>query len=109
MAGVTYVKFMTREELIDMLKEIRTFSMLTKDGRRLVLDEKIDEQKPTYTDYDGTRICWHATAFKLNAFDYLDCIMAGEGYVRYSTWQYGKKETHQGIILRNRYGFSRED
>lgn len=103
-----YVKFMTREELISMLTEIHRFSIITKEGKTLTVDKRVD--KPVYEKMpSGVTICWHATAFKLSAFDYEDVLITGEGYVRYSTFQYGKKENAQGTILRERYGFTRED
>lgn len=102
-----YVKFMKREDLVKMLTEIHRFSIITKEGKTITVDKRVE--KPVYEKMpSGVTICWHAAAFKLNAFDYNDVLTVGEGYVRYNTWEYGKKETPQGIILRKRYGFTRE-
>ena len=109
MGSVTYVKFMTREELINMLTEIHRFDMIPRDGRRLTIDKRASENRPTYENYKTVTICYRATAFKLNAFDYLDCLTSGEGYVRYNSYKYGKKDTRQGKILIERYGFKEED
>ena len=109
MGSVTYVKFMTREELINMLTEIHRFNMITRDGRKLTMDNRVSNSRPVYEDYKTGTICYRATAFKLNAFDYLDCLTSGEGYVRYSSFKYGKKDSAQGKILIERYGFKEED
>lgn len=109
MASITYVKLMKREELINMLEELHRFEMITRDGRHLICDKRINEQKPKYEDFYGTIICNRAPAFKLSAFDICDCLVVGEGYVRYSSFKYGKGDTTQGNILIHRYGFERED
>lgn len=109
MGSVTYVKFMTREELISMLTDIHRFSMITCDGKRLTIDKRLSSNKPTYWEHETYQICFRATAFKLNAFDYLDCLVSGNGYVRYTSYQYGKNMSSQGKVLTERYGFVRED
>lgn len=110
MATVTYVKYMKREDLVKMLTEIHRFSIIDKDGKTLTVDNRIE--KPKYEKHDTYTICWHATAFKLNAFDMEDCLISGEGYVRYNSWLCCKRmreDTTQGQILMDRYGFERED
>ena len=110
MSSVTYVKFMKREELIKMLTEIHSFSIVTADGKTIRMDKRLKENRPTYENIHGIRICWHAVAFKLSAFDYEDVLKCGEGYVRYSTFEYSKKieNNPQGTILVTKYGFVRE-
>lgn len=103
----TYIKFMSREDFVKMITEIHRFTMINSDGKLLTCDNRVE--RPVYENYHGITICWHATAFKLSAFDYNDVLVRGEGYIRYNTWQYGKKESAQGIILREKYGFTRED
>lgn len=107
MGSVTYVKFMTREELINMLTEIHRFDMITRDGRKLTIDKRVSDNRPTYKDFNTITICYRAPAFKLSAFDYLDCLISGEGYVRYNSFKYSKEDTPQGKILK-RYGFKEE-
>lgn len=107
MATVTYVKFMTREDLVKMLTEIHRFSIVDKEGKIVTVDKR--ENGPKYEKFNDITICWHAPAFKLNAFDYEDCLISGEGYVRYNTYAYSNSETAQGKILEQRYGFQRED
>lgn len=108
MASVTYVKFMTREELVKMLTEIHRFSIKDTEGKTVTVDNRL--YRPTYEKFNDVTICWHATAFKLSAFDMNDVLVSGEGYVRYNSYSYGnKKETPQGVILINKYGFERED
>lgn len=107
---IIYKKFMKKEELINLLKDLRRFEMETSDGRRLVCDKRVDEQRPEYVEYDcRVVVCHRATAFKLSAFDIIDCLTCGEGYVRYNSWSYNGKDTRQGRILMNNYGFERED
>lgn len=108
MISATYVKFMNREDLVKMLTEIHTFSIITKDGRKLYMDKRVE--KATYEDFNDIRICWHATAFKLSAFDYEDVLISGEGYVRYNSFIYRSNiDSPQGVILIKKYGFIRED
>ena len=104
--NTTYVKYMEKEELIDMLSQIHRFEMVTQDGRRLVTDNRVE--KASYAEYPGFTVTYRATAFKLSAFDYEDVLIQGAGYVRYNTWAYGAGESRQGVILRERYGFERE-
>lgn len=107
MASRTYIKFMTREDLVKMLTEIHRFSIKDETGKTITMDNRID--RPKYENFDGITICWHAAAFKLSAFDMEDVLISGEGYVRYSSFAYSKDDTPQGKILMHRYGFQRED
>ena len=107
MATITYIKFMKREDLVKMLTEIHRFSIKDKEGRTITVDNRL--YKPTYENFNGITICWHAPAFRLSAFDMDDVLISGEGYVRYNSSKYGKDDTPQGKILINKYGFKRED
>ena len=106
MASATYVKFMTKEELVKMLMEIHRFSIKTKDGKIITLDNR--KEKAEYQNYRGIQICYRPPMFKLTAFDYEDVLLYGEGYVRYNTFLMCN-DSPQAIILREEYGFTRED
>lgn len=108
MATVTCIKYMTKEELINMLLEIHRFSMKSKEGKNKIIDKRIDEFKPEYITFSNVKICNRATAFKLDAFDMEDCLKCGEGYVRYNSFGYYKRLPKQAEILIERYGFSIE-
>lgn len=104
---VSYVKFMKREELISMFKDMHRFEISTEDGRHLLIDERSDIFKPKYENFNGVEITYRAPIFKLNKFDYVDVLVLGEGYVRYSMDHISVKSN--GKILEEVYGFERED
>lgn len=100
-----YVKFMKKEELINMLVELHTFTMKTRDGRTLKKDNRKDKGR-RITFESGVSYIDRPNAFKMNAFDMDDVLISGEGYVRYNTYDYSGR--FQGRVL-EMYGFVRED
>jgi hypothetical protein len=93
---VTLVKFMTKEELVNMLIQIKNFiNPVTKKRHHCyrTADQCLDDK-------------WHRAKYKfnMNNLDYVDALIYEEGgYVRYTTWC---KEVID--MLKTEFGFEEE-
>lgn len=95
---ITFVKFMTKEELIKFVTDVHNFKMRTNDGRILT-------SKRTYTT--GYQACMDASNIKIKSLDCLDVLISGSGYVRYRGWL-GHGYNKELLYLFKHYGFEVE-
>lgn len=96
--AITFVKFMTKEELIKFITDVHNFKIKTKDGRTLI-------SKRTYVNgYQGN---FDPCNLKLGSLDCLDVLIVGYGYVRYNGYL-GNGPNRELIYLFKHYGFEVE-
>lgn len=95
---ITFVNFMTKEELLEFITDVHNFRMRTIDGRILT-------SKRTYVK--GYQPGFDASNIKLGSLDYLDVLISGAGYVRYTGWL-GGGSNRELIYLFKHYGFEVE-
>lgn len=95
---ITFIKFMTKEELIKFITDVHNFKMKTTDGKTLV-------SKRTYVEsYQGG---FDPCNIKLKSLDCLDVLISGSGYVRYYGHN-GSGPNDELIYLFKHYGFEVE-
>lgn len=97
--SITFIKFMTKEELISFITDVHNFKIKTKDGRVL-------KSHRTYVkSYQGF---FDPVNIKLCSLDYLDVLMEGSGYVRYHGYIDGRGPNRELVHLFKHYGFEVE-
>lgn len=93
MSKTTLIKFMSKEELIKMLVQIKNF--------RNPITGKYHHSYRRYGDNDGWNLAEYR--FRLENLDFVDVLLCGEGYVRYTGCS--------GVVLdmmERRFGFVEE-
>lgn len=96
---ITFIKFMTKEELLEFITDVHNFKMRTLDGRTL-------ESKRTYKDSYQSKYL-NAANLKLGKLDCLDVLISGAGYVRYNGYLNGGPN-RELVYLFKHYGFEVE-
>lgn len=97
---ITFVKFMTKEELLNFVTDVHNFKMRTLDGRTL-------ESKRTYVSSYQNGKYFPARNLKICKLDCLDVLIEGAGYVRYSGYL-GSGPNRELLYLFKHYGFEVE-
>ena len=88
---VTLIKFMTKEELVNMLVQIKNF--------RNPMTGKYHKKYVT----DGNKWSMAEHSFRLENLDFVDALICEEGYVRYT----GKSQVVLEM-MKERFGFVEE-
>ena len=95
MKTTTMIKFMKKEELVNMLVQIKNF----KNPRTGKFHHKFQTQRGHITNK------WNLAEYRFNMknLDFVDVLVCGEGYVRYYGWSSEVLE-----MLKERFGFEEE-
>lgn len=90
------IKFMTKEELVNILVQIRNFKN-PRTGKFLKKYKTVEEHWANK---------WNLAEYKFNMknLDFVDVLICGEGYVRY----YYKRDGEVSDMMKERFGFVEE-